>query len=83
MSKSERILIIDDEKNALQQEYYKSQAIDMQARVAEMILTKQKATVAMALSLANDENLLGDMLSNNISDHYYKNLKIDFLYNRE
>ncbi len=46
----------------------------MQTRVAEMILTKQKSTVAMALSLANDENLRKNIINNNLSEKYYKNL---------
>jgi len=66
--------VVENKRNILEQENYKSQAISMQTRVAEMILTKQKSTIAMALSLANNDSLLKDILSADISTQYYKNL---------
>jgi len=77
------INLIENKKNALQKQDYKSQAIDMDSRVAEMILSKQKATIAMALSLANNDHLRKDILNNNISKEYYKDLIAKFKVNTQ
>lgn len=74
----EYIDFIDAKKKALQNEFYKSQAISMQERVTSLILAKQKSTVAMALSLANDDRLRKDMAKNEISSQYYKRLIDNF-----
>ena len=75
----EYIDFIDAKKKALQNEFYKSQAISMQERVTSLILAKQKSTVAMALSLANDDRLRKDMAKNEISSitfEHIRNIKI-------
>ena len=53
----------------------------MQKRVAGMILTKQKATVAMALSLADNEHLMQNILERKIDRDYYKDLITKFKEN--
>ncbi len=66
--------IIQNEKEELQRINYQRQALDMQKRVASLIVAKQKSTVAMALSLANNEALLSDVLNDEISSEYYQEL---------
>ncbi|WP_373035189.1 diguanylate cyclase [Sulfurimonas sp.] len=46
----------------------------MHEKVAGMILQKQKATVAMALSIANERYLAEDIKNKNIRQDYYKSL---------
>ena len=65
---------IHAQRTVLEKLRYKSEALAMRERVAGMILTKQKATVAMALSLADDKNLKDDILDANIDKNYYKDL---------
>ena len=50
----------------------------MQKRVSAMILRKQKATVAMALSLANDDDLARNISNDTIPKEYYKKLINNF-----
>jgi len=65
---------IKEEKTALQELSYSSQAEDMRKRVEGMILAKQKATVAMALSLVNDSDFTEKIYNNKIPKGYYKDL---------
>ncbi len=46
----------------------------MKHRVSELILAKQKSTMAMALSIANDKKLASDIIDKNITQNYYDNL---------
>ena len=62
------------EKNKLRDENYKSEALLMQKKADSLILAKQKSTVAIALSIANDKNLSNDLLENNISQNSYEDL---------
>ncbi|MBS4067011.1 MAG: diguanylate cyclase [Sulfurimonas sp. RIFOXYD12_FULL_36_11] len=62
------------EKNKLRDENYRSEALLMQKKADSLILAKQKSTVAIALSMANDKNLSNDILENNISQHGYEDL---------
>ncbi|MEA2099343.1 MAG: diguanylate cyclase [Campylobacterota bacterium] len=70
-------------KNELQELSYKKQILDSKKRVADMIFAKQKATVAMALSLSNDKELLKNLENNNISKNYYTNLIENFKQHTE
>jgi len=62
------------EKNKLRDENYRSEALLMQKKADSLILAKQKSTVAIALSIANDKNLSNDLLENNISQNSYEDL---------
>lgn len=46
----------------------------MQEKVSSMIFLKQKSTIAMALSMASDRQLVQDVKSKNINESHYKNL---------
>ncbi len=53
---------------------YKNQAKNLQDRVSNMILSKQKSTVAMALSIADNKKLEEDIKNNAITKDYYTHL---------
>jgi len=72
---------VKDEKGILQKNSYSSQAYSMQQRVSDMILAKQKATVGMALSLANDQRFIEHITNDKIPNKYYKNLVDNFRRN--
>ena len=55
--------------------------MSMHEKVSSMILQKQKATVAMALSMAFDEQLAQDVLNNNIREKHYEELIAKFRNN--
>ncbi len=55
----------------------------MKKRVENLILAKQKSTVAMALSLANDKKLSQNMLNNKIEKKYYEKLINNFKENTQ
>lgn len=57
---------------------YKLQAENMRATLDGMILQKQKATLAIALGLANDTDLLRQIETKNIDTKRYKNLISEF-----
>lgn len=65
---------IQIEREQLQQINYQKQAIDMQRNVESLIELKQKSTVAMALSLTNDKELLMNVFNGGIPERYYENL---------
>jgi len=77
-----------DHVNKKRQEYqtniYKTEAEAMKKRVASIILSKQKATISIGLSLANDATLEKYILAGTIPDTYYENVinkyKKDTLY---
>ncbi|QOY55923.1 diguanylate cyclase [Candidatus Sulfurimonas marisnigri] len=69
---------LEEKKDSLQNIKYKLLASEMQEEVGAMILAKQKATLAMAISLANDKKLVQDVFSNNIDNDYYKKLISDY-----
>jgi len=60
---------------------YKLEASLMEAEVTAMILQKQKATVAIALSIANDKSLSKTLVNHKIPKNYYKNLIKKFKQN--
>ncbi|MDA3908760.1 MAG: diguanylate cyclase [Sulfurimonas sp.] len=57
------------------------QALSMHKQVSSMILQKQKATVAMALSIACDRYLVENIKNNHIKKDYYKSLVAKFREN--
>ena len=69
---------VKQKREVLKMQSYKKQAVAMQKRVAAMILTKQKATVAMALALSSDKELVDHIYKSEIPKDYYKNLIHNF-----
>ena len=57
---------------------YKIEAESMQKKVSLMILQKQKSTMAIALSLANDKRLVSTLEHRDIAPDYYKELITNF-----
>nr|WP_321266722.1 diguanylate cyclase [uncultured Sulfurimonas sp.] len=53
---------------------YTAQALSMQQEVEGMILQKQKATTAMALSIVNDKKLIKHIRNKNIEQDYFEDL---------
>jgi len=72
---------IQKEKETLQKQNYQAQCLDMKKRLEAMILAKQKSTVAMALILVNDKELVKNLSEKNIPSHYYKKLIDSFKKN--
>lgn len=62
----------------MQDTAFRVEAASMQKKVALMILQKQKATMAIALSLANDKNLITVLEKKHMSADYYKDLISNF-----
>lgn len=65
---------IDDEKRLKETVVYKQEAALMQKNLSRLILSKQKSTMAMALTIVNDKELAKSILTNNIDQNYFKNL---------
>lgn len=65
---------LKSKRDVLAASKHKAQAVSMREKVAGMILQKQKATVAMALSLADDKHLALNIKNKNIRQDYYKSL---------
>ena len=65
---------LKSKRDTLESSKHKTQALSMQEKVSSMILQKQKSTVAMALSMARNEDLTFDVKHKNISPNYYKEL---------
>ena len=65
---------VQEKRNNLQVLKYEKQASIMRDRVSQMIYLKQKATVAIGLSLVNDKQLLLDIKNHKITSSYYTNL---------
>jgi diguanylate cyclase (GGDEF)-like protein len=68
-------------KNELQEQKYEQIAQEMHHRLENMILSKQKATIAMAVAIENDKKLLDDLQNNKIDKNYYDNLILKFKNN--
>ena len=73
--------LVQAKKESLAKLNYEAQALGMQKRVSSLILAKQKATAAMALSLSNDQHLAQNILDNKIDENYYKDLILKFKKN--
>jgi len=65
---------LNSKKNSLAISKHKAEVLSMREQVSSLILLKQKATVAMALSLANDKNLALKVKNKEIEQDYYKQL---------
>ncbi|EQB39590.1 hypothetical protein M947_06245 [Sulfurimonas hongkongensis] len=61
-------------KDSLTMSKHQAESSFMREQVGSLILLKQKATVAMALSLANDKNLALKVKNKKIEQDYYKQL---------
>jgi len=62
---------IHKQRSEHQNSTYKREVVAMKKRVSSMILTKQKATISIGLSLANDKSLMNYVASGKIPDDYY------------
>ena len=62
----------NSKKDSLTISKHKAEALNMREQVASLILLKQKATVAMALSLANDKSLALKVKNKEIEQDYYE-----------
>ncbi|QOP42023.1 sensor domain-containing diguanylate cyclase [Sulfurimonas marina] len=65
---------VNAKKYEMQEENYKHQATDMHSRVAQMIFEKQKATIAIALVLSQDQRLIDEIKNRRVHRNYYKAL---------
>jgi diguanylate cyclase (GGDEF)-like protein len=72
---------IEKKKESHQKEIYLSESLKMKKGVLELIETKEKATVAIALSLAKDSALKGYILEEKIPPFYYKKIIADYKKN--
>ena len=68
----EYIHFINDEKESKKVTVYTKEASILQQKVSNMILEKQKATMAIALSMLNDETLAQNIIDDNVNDDYYE-----------
>jgi len=62
---------IHKQRSEHQNSTYKREVEAMKKRVSSMILTKQKATISIGLSLANDKSLIKHVASGKIPNDYY------------
>lgn len=69
---------ITKEKSKLLDKNYTSEASFMHKKVDTLILAKQKATVAIALSMANDKNLFDNISKESIPQNCYEDLILKF-----
>ncbi len=69
---------INAEKELKRVDAYKKEALVLQQKVSNMILVKQKATMAMAISIINNDRLAQDLQADKIQDDYYKILVSKF-----
>lgn len=65
---------LKSKRDNIVQEKHQVEAQHMRDQVSSLILLKQKSTVAMALSLANDKSLALDVKNRDIVKDYYKEL---------
>ncbi|NOR56891.1 MAG: diguanylate cyclase [Sulfurimonas sp.] len=63
---------LQSKRDALAASKHRVQALSMHEKVSSMILQKQKATVAMALSIASDRYLAENIKNKTIKEDYYK-----------
>ena len=66
--------VLKSNRITLERSIHEKEARLIHQKAESLILQKQKATVAIALSIANDENLVEHIVNKNISSHYYKKL---------
>lgn len=62
------------ERKKLQSDNYKSEVDFMRRELNTLILAKQKSTVAIAMSLSNDKNLIKALSKKEIPEGYYNDL---------
>jgi diguanylate cyclase (GGDEF)-like protein len=72
---------LQSKRDALAASKHRVQALSMHEKVSSMILQKQKATVAMALSIASDRYLAENIKNKTIKEEYYKCLIAKFREN--
>lgn len=65
---------IRDSSQKMQESIYKTQATSMQHAFTNLVYEKQKSTVALGLSLANDATLAHRIVSRDIPQNYYDKL---------
>lgn len=65
---------LNSKRDSLLIEKQEAESLFMQEQVASLITLKQKATVAMALSLANDKSLAQKVKDKKIEQDYYREL---------
>ena len=65
---------LEAKRDVLAASKHKVEALSMHQKVASLILQKQKATVAIALSIANNKQLAQNIKNKNIKKDYYENL---------
>ena len=70
--------VLSFNRTSIERAIHEKAAKQMHSKVESMIVNKQKSTVAIALSIANDENLIENIQKNHISDEYYKKLVKNF-----
>ena len=63
-----------NERKKLKNDGYRAEAVFMQKKADALIAAKQKSTLSVALSIANDKNLLDDILHKSIDKDYYQDL---------
>ena len=61
-------------KNALLEKSYVREAASMQKKVSSLIQEKQKISLSLAISLAQNSKIIDDIVNKNISKEYYKEL---------
>ena len=68
------ISFIDNEKELKESEIYHQEVSLMQKNLSNLIVTKQKSTMAMALSIVNDKDLTKNVLESKIDEEYFQEL---------
>lgn len=63
-----------NERKKLKSDNYRAEVYMMQKKLSTLIDSKQSATLAIALSIANDERLLEHISQKNIPKNYYREL---------
>ncbi|MDA7817146.1 diguanylate cyclase [Sulfurimonas sp.] len=77
----EYIDVILQERQDLQKQLHKEKVSFIKDKLSSMIVTKQKSTVAIALSIANDDRLADTIVDRNIKHDYYEELISKFKSN--
>ncbi|MCW9025959.1 MAG: diguanylate cyclase, partial [Thiovulaceae bacterium] len=73
--------LVNMKKQELESKSYRMEAFSMQKKVSEMIHSKQKATVAMAIALSGDRALAKNIKDKKVSHQYYRDLSRAFREN--
>ena len=66
--------VVHEDKKELLHSKFQEYSHLMKKQIAELISEKQKATVAIGVSLVNDSSLIKDIETHSISKDYYNNL---------